>query len=65
MASVPGLRVRRSIADIQADYDAGHKKELEDLIDVRELNPEFSRDGLRLSVVLDRGEISHGGVNPV
>ena len=43
MASVPGLRVRRSIADIQADYDAGHKKELEDLIrawkKIKELGP--------------------------
>jgi tyrosinase len=27
-----GLRVRRSIVDIQADYDAGNKKELEDLM---------------------------------
>lgn len=32
MASAPGRRVRRSIADIQADYDAGRKKELEDLM---------------------------------
>ena len=32
MASAPDRRVRRSIADIQADYDAGKKKELEDLM---------------------------------
>ena len=30
MPSATGRRVRRSIADIQADYDAGNKKELED-----------------------------------
>ena len=38
-----GLRVRRSIADIQADYDAGKKKELEDLMrawkGIKELGP--------------------------
>jgi tyrosinase len=27
-----GVRVRRSIVDVQADYDAGNKKELEDLM---------------------------------
>lgn len=32
MAEVPRLRVRRSIADIQADYDAGRKTELETLV---------------------------------
>jgi tyrosinase len=43
MASAPGRRVRRSIADIQADYDAGNKKELEDLMrawkGIKELGP--------------------------
>jgi tyrosinase len=43
MASAPGLRVRRSIVDIQADYDAGHRKELEDLMrawkGIKELGP--------------------------
>jgi len=43
MASAPGRRVRRSITDIQADYDAGNKKELEDLMrawnGIKELGP--------------------------
>jgi len=43
MAGPPGLRVRRSIADIQADYDAGNKKALEDLMrawkGIKELGP--------------------------
>jgi hypothetical protein len=38
-----GLRVRRSIVDIQADYDAGNRKELEDLMrawkDIKALGP--------------------------
>ena len=38
-----GLRVRRSILDIQADYDAGNKTELEDLMrawkGIKELGP--------------------------
>jgi tyrosinase len=43
MASAPRLRVRRSIVDIQADYDAGNKKVLEDLMrawkGIKELGP--------------------------
>jgi hypothetical protein len=46
MASAPGLRVRRSIIDIQADYDAGNKKELEGLMrawkGIKELGPNSS-----------------------
>ena len=43
MPSATGRRVRRSIADIQADYDAGNKEELEDLMrawrGIKELGP--------------------------
>ena len=43
MASAPGRRVRRSIVDIQADYDAGKNGELEDLVrawkGIKELGP--------------------------
>ena len=43
MASSPDRRVRRSITEIQADYDAGNKKELEDLMrawkGIKELGP--------------------------
>ncbi|GAN78162.1 tyrosinase family protein [Acidisphaera rubrifaciens] len=43
MTNAPALRVRRSIADIQADYDAGRKTELETLMrawkGIKELGP--------------------------
>lgn len=43
MTGSPSLRMRRSIADIQADYDAGNRKALEDLMrawkGIKELGP--------------------------
>jgi tyrosinase len=52
MSSHPPLRVRRSIADIQADYDAGNTKELTDLMrawkGIKELPPTDPHSFFRL-----------------
>src|SRR5215210_7350973 len=47
MSTDPALRARRSLTDLQSDYDRGHKKPLEDLMrawkGIKELSPEDKR----------------------